>query len=372
MPKQRIAIFAYFMQGGGLERVLLNLMQGFVDRGYAVDLLLSIGEGPFMELIPDSVRVFYVGTPRIRSSFTPIIQYLRQERPHVLYCAESDRGFEGVVAGLLSFTRIPVMIGMHTIEASERPERMGDRDKRYLQIKRLICPLASKVIPVSHGLIEEIEEDFRIPKRKMHVIYNPVVTEQLKQDMQEPVEHPWLQEKSVPVVLAVGRLSHVKGFDVLIKAFKHVISQAEARLIILGEAAFYESDEREKHESLVRELGLEDYVDLPGFADNPYAYMKNVDLFVSSSRYEGFGNVIVEAMACGCPVVSTDCPTGPTEILQNGEYGTLVPVDDPEALGQAIVEALKSEHDIGKLERRAADFSEDKIINEYLELFQLT
>lgn len=371
MQKKRIAIFTYFMQGGGLERVLLNLMQGFIARDYEVDLLLSVAEGPFMKLIPDGVRVINIDTPRIRTNITSLIQYLRREKPEILYCAESDRGFEGVVAGLLSLTRTRVMIGMHTVEASERPANMGKRDKQYLQAQRLVCRLASKVIPVSHGLVDEIAEDLHIPKRKMHVIHNPIVNEQMKQEMQEPVEHPWLQQKTMPVVLAVGRLSHVKGFDVLIKAFKHVTSQMEARLIILGEPAFYESEQGEIHTSLVRELGLEDYVDLPGFADNPYAYMKNADLFVSSSRYEGFGNVIVEALACGCPVVSTDCPTGPIEILQNGEYGTLVPVDDAEALGQAIVEALHQAHDISKLEKRATDFSVDKIIEEYVELFKL-
>lgn len=366
MPKERIGIFATFLQGGGLERVLLNLMEGFIDRGYAVDLLLFTAEGPFVELIPDDVQVINLGSPRIRASIQTVRQYLRKEKPKVLYCAESDRGFEGVVAGLLSMSGTRVMIGIHTIEANERPDYLDDRHKKYLMIKRFVCPLASKVIPVSHGLIDAITKDLSVPKRKMHVIYNPVVTEKLTTDMHKPVDHKWFKEKTIPVVLTAGRLVDIKGYDVLIRAFKEAIPHVEARLLILGEG-----DQRESLTALVQELELEDYVDMPGFVDNPYAYMKNADLFVLSSEFEGLPTVVIEALACGTPVVSTKCPGGLSEILQHGEYGTLVPVGDHKALGQAIVEALQSDHDISKLEKRAEDFSEDKSIDDYLKAFQL-
>jgi len=368
MPSKKIAILTEaFSNGNGVARILLNLMKGFVDRGYSVDLLYFSTGGPFEQFIPEGVRIIDLGNHvRIRTSIKKTMQYLRQEKPAVLYCANSDSGFEGVVAKLLAMSRTPVMISIPSVETMERPAYMTDKDKLYLKLKRIACPLASKVIPVSHGVAGDTMKHLGIPKQKIQVIYNPVVTETLKENMQKPAEHKWLQNKTLPVVLAVGRLDAVKSYDVLIRAFKNVISQVEARLIILGEG-----DQRDMLASLVQELDLTDFVDMPGFTGNPYAYMKNADLLALSSKNEGLPTVIIEAMACGCPVVSTDCPVGPSEILQNGEYGTLVPVGDSEALGQAMIEALQQDHDIRKLQQRAEYFSEDKIIDEYLELFQL-
>jgi len=368
MSQKRIAIYTEaFDSGNGVARILLNLMKGFVDRGYSVDLLHYADDGPFEQFIPESVRIFDLGKQiRVRIGVRALTHYLKKEKPMVLYCSDSDRGFEGLMAKLLSLSRTSVIIGIHSRESMERSPHLNDKDKFYLRLKHIICPLAYKTIAVSHGLVDEIIKDISVPKRKIEVIYNPVVTESLKQDMQKPVEHKWLQNKTLPVVLAVGRFDPVKDYSVLLHAFKHVVSQVETRLLILGEGR-----ERPLLTSLIEELGIEDYVDMPGFTTNPYPYMKNADLFVLSSKSEGLPTVIIEAMICGCPVVSTDCVAGPSEILQNGEYGTLVPVGDSIALGQAIVEALQKEHDISKLQKRAEEFSEDKIVDDYLEQFRL-
>jgi len=367
MAKERIAIFARFLEdGGGLERVILNLIKGLVDRDYIVDLLLFSAEGPFMQFIPEDVHVIDFGSPRILSTIPRLARYLRQEKPMVLYCAETDRGFAGVIAKFLAVSSTPIVIGIHIIESKHRQAKLDRKAKLLISVKRIISPFAKKFIPVSQGVADDIIKDLHISKEKIQVIYNPVVSEKLKQDMQKTADHHWLQEKTIPVVLAAGRLVDQKDFITLLHAFKDVISQYRAHLIIIGEGP-----QRPKLDSLIQELDLADYVDMPGFVNNPYAYMKNADLFVLSSKFEGFGNVLVEAMACGCPVVSTDCVAGPSEILQDGEYGPLVPVGNSEALGEAILNALQHDHDISKLQERAEDFSEDKIVDEYLELFHL-
>jgi len=366
MPKERIAIFARFLEdAGGLERAVVNFSRGSADLGYDIDLILFTAEGPFVEMIPDNVNVVDFKNPRILMSITKLIRYLRQTKPDVIFCFNSDRGFAAVIANIIALTRIPVMIVIQNVESLERPANQSKKVGLLLKLKRNFCPLASKIILASHGLVDSTVEELHISREKIHVIYNPVVTEKLKQDMHQSISHQWLQEKSIPVILAAGRLEAQKDYVTLLHAFKYVVSQMETRLIIIGEGR-----QRQMLTNLVHELDLQDWVDMPGFVDNPYKYMKNADLFVLSSKFEGFGNVVAEAIACGCPVVSTNCISGPSEILQDGEYGTLVPIEDPEALGQAIIDALQQEHDIEKLQRRAEDFSENTIVNEYIKLFE--
>jgi glycosyltransferase involved in cell wall biosynthesis len=174
-----------------------------------------------------------------------------------------------------------------------------------------------------------------IPIQKVRVIYNPVVSPELYEKADAPVEHPWFQPHQPPVVLAAGRLVALKGYDTLLRAFARVRQETPARLVILGEGP-----ERPNLERLAAELGVAADVDMPGFDPNPFRYMKRAGVFVLSSRYEGLPNVLIQALACGCPVVSTDCPSGPSEILDGGRYGALVPVDDVEAMAGAIVRAL--------------------------------
>jgi glycosyltransferase involved in cell wall biosynthesis len=174
-----------------------------------------------------------------------------------------------------------------------------------------------------------------IPIQKVHVIYNPVVSPELYEKADAPLEHPWFRSNQPPVILGVGRHRPQKGFDTLLRAFARVRQETPARLVILGEGP-----ERPNLERLASELGVAADVDMPGFDPNPFRYMRRAGVFVLSSRYEGLPNVLIQALACGCPVVSTDCPSGPSEILDGGRYGALVPVDDVEAMAGAIVRAL--------------------------------
>jgi glycosyltransferase involved in cell wall biosynthesis len=200
---------------------------------------------------------------------------------------------------------------------------------------RWLYPRADAVVAVSKGVAQDLLNLMPQLKPKLTVIYNPVIDAAFYAKADAPVEHPWFQPHQPPVVLAAGRLVALKGYDTLLRAFARVRQQMPARLVILGEGS-----ERPNLERLAAELGVAADVDMPGFDPNPFRYMKRAGVFVLSSRYEGLPNVLIQALACGCPVVSTDCPSGPSEILDGGRYGVLVPVDDVEAMARAIVRAL--------------------------------
>lgn len=367
MINRKIAIFSGFDQfPGGVERMNLHLLAGFSKRGYDIDLLLFTAEGPLLSQIPDNINVIDFGNPRLLGSVTKLLVYFKHNKPSIMYCTSTDRGFAAMLAKILSMSGTHIIIGMRTQESMLPYDPSSIKQNLLRRLKKILCPLASLFIPVSYGVAEDTIDNLGVSRGKIKVIYNPVVTEKLKENMQKPVSHPWISEKTQTVILAVGRLEPQKDFVTLIQAFQQVIQQIDSKLIILGEGS-----QRQMLTELIDELSLSEQVDMPGFVDNPYAYMKNADLFVLSSKYEGLGNVLIEAMACGCPIVSTNCPSGPSEILDDGEYGTLVPVEDIQSLSNAMVKVLKQEHDIGKLLQRAEYFSEDRIIDEYIEALQL-
>jgi glycosyltransferase involved in cell wall biosynthesis len=199
-------------------------------------------------------------------------------------------------------------------------------------LEHYFYPWADAIVAVSKGVADDLARVARLPRDRIKVIYNPVVTEALFRKAEEPLEHPWFLSGCPPVILGVGRLTAAKDFPTLIRAFARVRESQLARLLILGEG-----EKRDSLEKLVRELRLERDVSMPGFMDNPYAYMRKSSIFVLSSCWEGLPNVLIEAMACGCQVISTNCPSGPEEILRGGHYGKLVPVGDAEALAKAIL-----------------------------------
>jgi glycosyltransferase involved in cell wall biosynthesis len=212
---------------------------------------------------------------------------------------------------------------------------------------------------------EDLIKTSKMPPQKTHVVYNPVVYPGLEQEARQSISHPWFQSDNPPLILAVGRLAVAKDYPTLLRAFSLVCRKRKAHLLILGEGR-----ERPRLEALVRKLGLIDNVQMPGFVRNPYAYMAHARLLVLSSRWEGFGNVLVEALACGTPVVSTDCGGGIREVLADGRFGMLVPVGDAEALAEAILETLQTPPDRAMLRQRAQDFTVEKSVKEYLRVFQ--
>jgi glycosyltransferase involved in cell wall biosynthesis len=317
--------------------VLLNLGQGFLDRGFRVDLVLSAGQGLELWTLPTGMQVVDLDAPRVSMSLSKLVQYLKRERPAAIIPSLHFANEVALVAKYLAGVPTRVLIPEHNFMTLQlRHHEVGSRKYTIPLIDRLLYPFADCITAVSQGVATDVTHLTGFPLEQIQVIYNPVITPQLEELAKQAVEHPWFQPGELPVVLGVGRLADQKDFPTLLKAFDLVQQQQPCRLMILGEGP-----DRPQLEALVQELGLETTVSLPGFVSNPFAYMAQAAVFVLSSAWEGMSNVLVEAMAVGTPVVSTDCQSGPAEVLGHGRYGWLAPVGDAFALAEAIGRVLE-------------------------------
>ena len=362
-PQKRIAIFMPSLFGGGGQRSMVNLAHGMAESGYAVDLVLAQVEGPFLEEVRETVRIVDLKASRAITSLPSLIRYLRRERPEALL---SVFGYVNIIASWAwRLAGVPTRLLLN--EQNTVSEESGNASKwrgRLVPwlIKRFY-PWANGIIVVSHGVRDDMAQLTKIPKERITVIYNPsVVRKEVLKKAQSPLDHPWFKEGQPPVLVAVGRLQIQKDFPTLLHAFAQVRKHRPARLLILGEGK-----ERESLEALIKELELENDVSLPGFVMNPYAYMARASLFVLSSRWEGLPTVLIEALCCGTPVVSTDCPSGPREILKDGQYGQLVPVSDVDALARAIETTLDSKTSSPPPESWQP-YDLDSVVNQYVKL----
>ena len=225
----------------------------------------------------------------------------------------------------------------------------------------MALPGADTVVAVSTHVADDLTTVVGLNHPSVIALYNPVVDDALRASAQQPLEHSWFAPDAVPVILGVGRLTEQKDFSTLLRAFACVRAKREARLVILGEGRL-----REDLEDLASKLGIQADVDMPGFVANPLQYMARASVFVLSSEYEGLPGVLIQALACGCPVVSTNCPGGSAEILANGKYGALVDVGDADSMAQAVLAELDNPTASEILLRRAEDFSVERAADNYL------
>jgi len=326
----RVALFLPNLGGGGAERVMLNLARGLLDAGYAVDVVLAAAEGSYLERVPDGAELHDLHAARTLASLPALAGYLRRRAPDAMVSALSHANVVAVWAARLAGFQGRLLVAEHA-HPGLSPRRPGGRLRRALV--RGAYRRASRVVAVSQGVKDAWVDRLGLPESAIEVIYNPVVTPETRRAMTQQPDHPFFA--APPVVVGVGRLSPEKNFANLIRALARVRASRDARLIVLGEGP-----ERARLERLVAELGLQDAVSLPGFEDNPHAYLARADLFVLSSDWEGLPTALIEALAAGTPVVATDCPVGPREILAGGERGALVPVGDSRALAAAMLQAL--------------------------------
>jgi glycosyltransferase involved in cell wall biosynthesis len=329
----RLAIFFHDFGVGGAERVMLQLARGFIDLGYPVDLVIGRAEGPLISEVHPRARIIDLEAGNPLTMFVKLIQYLRTERPNALLSPFEVTSVIAIIAKRISrvSTRVIIRISVH-ISKNKRTKWKKILEKLVLSN---VYPLADGIVTVSRGAAQDLSIYTGISPARIRVINNPVISDELLQAAQQPVNHPFFNADHVPVILGVGRLTEQKDFPTLIRAFDILRKKTPARLIILGDG-----EEKLVLEKLIRSSGLQDMVDLFGFELNPFAFMKKASVFVLSSKWEGLPGVLIQALACDCPVVSTDCLSGPSEILQDGQYGYLVPVEDAEAIASAIESVL--------------------------------
>jgi glycosyltransferase involved in cell wall biosynthesis len=365
MAGKKIAIFIQSLRIGGAERVAINLSKGFIEQGLQVDLLLADCSGGLLSEVPAQVTIIDLKGKRVLFSLFPLVRYLRTRHPDLLYGIQTHTSLIAVMAGRLARIKMPVFISLHTVLSTSLAGEPSFRNRLIKIISSLFFRYADAAICISKGVAEDFIKTTGMPPQKTHVVYNPIVYPGLEQEARQSISHPWFATGNKPVILAVGRLVVAKDYPTLLNAFSLLNRKRQANLLILGEGR-----ERLRLEALVRQLGLTENVQMPGFVKNPYAYMARARLLVLSSRWEGFGNVLVETLACGTPVVSTDCKGGPGEILEGGRFGRLVPVGDAQALAAAMLETLQTPPDRAMLRQRAQDFTLEKSVKEYLRVFQ--
>ncbi len=351
---------------GGIGRLTLHLAKGFVDKGYRVDLVLVKKQGAYLDQIPQGVNLIDLEASRVVNSLGRLGRYLAVKKPDILISAKERINIIALLAKILYKPKTRFIISIH-INHSEQIKYQGASlyYRLLLMIAGLVYKRADRVVAVSRGVAADAAKLFKIPLEQIRVIYNPLVTPELAEKMREQADHPWFSDSELVLILGIGRLVQQKDFSTLISSFARVRQEIpQARLIILGEGS-----KRAALERKAAEMGLEEVIDMPGFVENPYSYLDRANLFVLSSAWEGFGNVLVEAMAAGTPVVSTDCPSGPEEILEGGRYGYLVPTGEPDQMADAIVATLKKPLPGEELQQRAMSFSVEKILADYESLF---
>ena len=400
------------LTGGGAERVTLTLAAALLERGHRVDLLVGRLSVAYREAIPDELRLFYPRLPRpFYSNSLPgerelrrhpalsrsaqaiplnpiaaagvwwslrrrlpglpinpkhaalaycIARYLRRERPQLLASGLQDADIAALYAAELTGRSTPVVVSVHI---SVGPDYTAGQ---FANAARLY-PRARAVAAVSDGVAGELRQAFGLDAEAVRTIYNPVPSATIWRLSQAAVAHPWFAAGAPPVILAVGRETPQKDYPTLLEAFGMVRRRRPARLLLLGD---FSEDYQAGLRAQARSWGAERDFEVAGFDENPFKYMRRAGLLALSTHYEGLPTTLLEALACGTPVVSSDAPHGPAEILEGGRWGKLAPVGDAPALAQAMLETLQGDHPpAGELRRRAAWFSTERAADAYEELF---
>jgi glycosyltransferase involved in cell wall biosynthesis len=344
--------------------MMVQLASGMAEHGVMVDLVVGRAAGPYLADVPASVRLVDLGGRSSAASVFPLAAYLRRSRPDVLFTTLYHASLAAAIARRLAGGRTLLFVREASTPWKQRLALGTVKDWAIDRGMQWVYASADGVLAVSEGVAEGLRRYRRVPHHKLSTLYNPVVTPDLVVKASVDPAHPWLARDMPPVVLAVGSLRPVKGFRTLLEAFARLRAHRDARLIILGEGP--QRLELERHAA---SLSITDHVDFHGFVQNPFSFMSRAALFVLASEREGLPGVLIQAMACGCRVVATDCASGPSEILEGGAYGELVPVGDAEAMAAAMERTLTSTGEAPAVVARASRFASGSVVRAHVELF---
>jgi len=391
--KKHIALFVRSFEGsGGAERAFLNLGVGLAGKGHRVDLVMARYKGHYLDQIPSEIKIVDLKVKSAKESLRVIhklgrdacfwtqmvlakkphyvlgalpglADYLHEEKPDALIASMDYPNAVAVVARDLARVKSMIALSVQNTLSEEIARAKKRRVRAQAKVDQRFYPRADAVVTVSRGVADDLAKTLNMSGTNLVTIYNPVVSERLVRQAAEPLSHHWFSGGGPPVILSVGGFKPAKDHATLLRAFALVRKERQVRLLLLGEGKL-----RENLTLLAEELGILDDVEMPGFVDNPFQYMANASLFVLSSVFEGLPTVLIEALACGCPVVSTICPSGPEEILNHGRYGRLVPMSDEVAMAEAISQSLDTPQDKENLVARSEEFSLDRATDNYLRL----
>jgi glycosyltransferase involved in cell wall biosynthesis len=331
--RKHVYILLCDLQLGGIQRCFVRLAEAMHEAGIRVTVLTCLDEGPLAQtLSPEIPIVVLKNAVAARKSIWKLAQHLRRDKPDALLSGDVATNICALIAKRVAGVRTRTVIGVHT----SLKMRFSQSDEgTQAKLVRLFYRWADRIIAVSQGTRQEMSEFTGIPETSVEVIPNPVIGPELKAKASEAWTNRPFEGSSDPLIIAAGRMHVAKDYPNLLQAFKLLLSKRAANLVIYGEG-----DERPILEKLVKELELEDRVAMPGAISNPYPAIKGADALAMSSLYEGLPTVLIEAMFLGVPIVSTNCTWGPSEILEDGKWGRLVPVQNPSALADALVATL--------------------------------
>lgn len=357
-----VVFFQPNFRAAGVEKVNILLANEMHRKGVNTRFLVFKKEGEFLHQLNPEINVIELDISRALFSLPRLILFFLKNRVHFI-SSYNNLSVLAIVANILTFKRSKIYACEHNTLSIINKAKGTWKDKVIARILQYCYPFATGVIAVSEGVADDLSDYAKIKRSTIKVLHNPVVNTELTEKSKLEIKHRWLLQKDIPAFVASGRLEVQKNFTLLISAFKKVVEEQDAKLLILGEGSL-----RDELQTQINSLGLQEKCELVGFVDNPYKYMKHADAFVLSSDFEGLPTVIIEALACNTPVVSTDCPSGAAEILEDGKWGTLVPVGDVDALANAMLDVLNNPPTID-LTVRANHFTAEKAAANYLDYF---
>lgn len=333
MTVKRVLVFRPTLGDGGADRVTITLLHHLDRARFAPTLVLVKRTGVLADEVPADVPVLELGAPRLAAAVPHLIRVLRAQQPDVFVCTAGGANVVAVAAHRLARSKARLVLSERS--ALQRRDRSGLRKAVELRLKRLAYRQADVITAVSDGVADDLVELLDLPRARVQVVYNPMIADDLAGRAAEPVTHPWFGARGAPVLLAVGRLVDIKDYPAMFAALAEIRKTVPARLAILGEGPL-----RGTLEAHARALGLGDAIAFLGYDKNPYRYMRAADVVVQSSRAEGLPGALIQSLACGTPVIATDCDHGPREVVRDGVDGYLVPVGDALALARRVVAVL--------------------------------